>query len=231
MIRARLLVVDDEPTLCDTLKFNLELEGFAVDTAYSAEEAITLPLADYSLILLDVMMGEISGFKLAKIIKESPKLAHIPIIFCTAKDSEDDMVSGLQLGGDDYITKPYSIRNVIARVNAVLRRTAGAAQLADSGSVLSCGGLSVDSVQKKCIVDGMEVRLPRKEFEVLSLLLANPGKIFSRGEILGRIWPEDVVVLERVVDVNVTRLRSKIGKYGRFIVSRSGYGYVFDPKD
>lgn len=231
MIRARLLVVDDEPTLCDTLKFNLELEGFAVDTAYSAEEAITLPLADYSLILLDVMMGEISGFKLAKIIKESPKLAHIPIIFCTAKDSEDDMVSGLQLGGDDYITKPYSIRNVIARVNAVLRRTAGAAQLADSGSVLSCGGLSVDSVQKKCIVDGMEVRLPRKEFEILSLLLANPGKIFSRGEILGRIWPEDVVVLERVVDVNVTRLRSKIGKYGRFIVSRSGYGYVFDPKD
>lgn len=231
MIRARLLVVDDEPTLCDTLKFNLELEGFAVDTAYSAEEAITLPLADYSLILLDVMMGEISGFKLAKIIKESPKLAHIPIIFCTAKDSEDDMVSGLQLGGDDYITKSYSIRNVIARVNAVLRRTAGAAQLADSGSVLSCGGLSVDSVQKKCIVDGMEVRLPRKEFEVLSLLLANPGKIFSRGEILGRIWPEDVVVLERVVDVNVTRLRSKIGKYGRFIVSRSGYGYVFDPKD
>lgn len=230
MIRARLLVVDDEPTLCDTLKFNLELEGFAVDTAYSAEEAITLPLVDYSLILLDVMMGEISGFKLAKIIKESPKLAHIPIIFCTAKDSEDDMVSGLQLGGDDYITKPYSIRNVIARVNAVLRRTAGAAQLADSGSVLSCG-LSVDSVQKKCIVDGMEVRLPRKEFEILSLLLANPGKIFSRGEILGRIWPEDVVVLERVVDVNVTRLRSKIGKYGRFIVSRSGYGYVFDPKD
>lgn len=224
-------MVDDEPTLCDTLKFNLELEGFDVDTAYSAEEALTLPLTDYSLILLDVMMGEISGFKLAKIIKESSKLAHIPIIFCTAKGSEDDMVAGLQLGGDDYITKPYSIRNVIARVNAVLRRSTIVRSTTDDNSLLRCGGLSVNPQLKKCSVDGNDVRLPRKEFEILSLLLANPGKIFSRTDILSSIWPEDVVVLERVVDVNVTRLRSKIGPYGKLIVSRSGYGYVFDPKD
>lgn len=231
MSRAKLLVVDDEPTLCDTLKFNLELEGFTVDTAYSAEEALTMPLADYALILLDVMMGEISGFKLAKIIKESSNLAHIPIIFCTAKDSEDDMVDGLQLGGDDYITKPYSIRNVMARVNAVLRRSATARPTTVDNGLLCCGGLSVNPQLKKCSVDGNDVRLPRKEFEILSLLLANPGKIFSRTEILRSIWPEDVVVLERVVDVNVTRLRSKIGRYGKLIVSRSGYGYVFDPKD
>lgn len=231
MGRAKLLVVDDEPTLCDTLKFNLELEGFDVDTAYSAEEALTMPLTDYSLILLDVMMGEISGFKLAKIIKESSKLAHIPIIFCTAKDSEDDMVSGLQLGGDDYITKPYSIRNVVARVNAVLRRSATVRSTIGDNNLLCFGGLAVNPQLKKCSVDGNDVRLPRKEFEILSLLLANPGKIFSRAEILRSIWPEDVVVLERVVDVNVTRLRSKIGPYGKLIVSRSGYGYVFDPKD
>lgn len=229
MIRAKLLVVDDEPTLCDTLKFNLELEGFDVDTAYSAEEALALPLADYSMILLDVMMGEINGFKLAEIIKNSPKLAHVPIIFCTAKDSEDDMVSGLQLGGDDYITKPYSIRNVVARVNAVLRRSVGGRPAPAATGELSFGGMSVNTELKKCTVDGVDVRLPRKEFEILSLLLAHSGKIFSRGEILAKIWPEDVVVLERVVDVNVTRLRSKIGRYGRLIVSRSGYGYVFDP--
>lgn len=231
MNQTKLLVVDDEQTLCDTLKFNLELEGFSVDTAYSAEEALTLPLSEYSLILLDVMMGEISGFKLAKIIKSSATLAHIPIIFCTAKDDEDDMVAGLQLGGDDYITKPYSIRNVVARVNAVLRRSSQSVPVAQPSCVLSCGGLLVNSELKTCSIDGEDVRLPRKEFEILSLLLSNPRKIFSRGEILRAIWPEDVVVLERVVDVNVTRLRSKIGVYGKLIVSRSGYGYVFEPKD
>lgn len=222
----KILVVDDEPTLCDTLKFNLELEGYEVDTAYSAEEALALPLSGYSLLLLDVMMGEINGFQMAKIIKKNPTLTHIPIIFCTAKDNEDDMVAGLDLGADDYISKPYSIRNIIVRVKAVLRRTT-AVQPPKASAELTFEGLSVNQSLKRCIVDNEEVHLTRKEFEILCLLLSHRGTVFSRNEILNKIWPDEVVVLERVVDVNITRLRSKIGKYGKMIVTRSGYGYQF----
>lgn len=223
---ARILIVDDEETLCEALRFNIEEEGFEVDVAYSAEEALTLDLSAYSLFLLDVMMGEISGTQLAKIIKNREDTRNIPIIFCTARDTEDEMVNGLDLGADDYITKPYSIRNVLARIRAVLRRTVPA-ENADSQQSLEYNGLKVFPESKQCMVDGNEVRLPKKEFEILSLMLANKGKIFSREELLTRIWPEQVVVVDRVVDVNITRLRSKIGNYGRNIVTRSGYGYGF----
>lgn len=226
MDTSKILVVDDETTLCDTLKFNLEIEGYEVDTAYSAEEAMTLDLKRYDLILLDIMMGEKSGFDMARAMKKDPRLAGVPIIFCTARDSEDDMVAGLNLGADDYIAKPYSIRNVLARVRTVLRRTSQH-EPAASESPTYFEGLSVDPTLKRCTVDGTEVRLPRKEFEILCLLLSNRGRIFSREEILGRIWPEQVVVIDRVVDVNITRLRSKIGRYGKMIVTRSGYGYGF----
>mgnify|MGYP000106723018 FL=1 len=226
MDTSKILVVDDEATLCDTLKFNLEIEGYEVDTAYSAEEAMTLDLKQYDLILLDIMMGEKSGFDMARAMKKDPQLARVPIIFCTARDTEDDMVAGLNLGADDYIAKPYSIRNVLARVRTVLRRTSQH-ETAASESPTSFEGLSVDPSLKRCTVDGTEVRLPRKEFEILCLLLSNRGRIFSREEILGRIWPEEVVVIDRVVDVNITRLRSKIGRYGKMIVTRSGYGYGF----
>lgn len=223
---ARILIVDDEETLCEALRFNIEEEGFEVDVAYSAEEALTLDLSAYSLFLLDVMMGEISGTQLAKIIKNREDTGNIPIIFCTARDTEDEMVDGLDLGADDYITKPYSMRNVLARIRAVLRRTVPA-ENADSQQSLEYNGLKVFPESKQCIVDGNEVRLPKKEFEILSLMLANKGKIFSREELLTRIWPEQVVVVDRVVDVNITRLRSKIGNYGKNIVTRSGYGYGF----
>lgn len=223
---ARILIVDDEETLCEALRFNIEEEGFEVDVAYSAEEALTLDLSAYSLFLLDVMMGEISGTQLAKIIKNREDTGNIPIIFCTARDTEDEMVNGLDLGADDYITKPYSMRNVLARIRAVLRRTVPA-ENADSQQSLEYNGLKVFPESKQCMVDGNEVRLPKKEFEILSLMLANKGKIFSREELLTRIWPEQVVVVDRVVDVNITRLRSKIGNYGRNIVTRSGYGYGF----
>lgn len=229
MINKKILVVDDETTLCDTLRFNLELEGYEVDTAYSAEEALAMDLSVYALILLDVMMGEISGWQMARIMKGNPRLAGIPIIFCTAKDSEDDMVAGLDLGADDYISKPYSIRNVVARVRSVLRRVSASSAVpgvsADDGSSMAFEGLVLNSGLKRCTVDGAEVRLPRKEFEMLWLMLSNRGKIFSREEFLKKIWPEEIVVVERVVDVNITRLRSKLGRYGRMIVTRSGYGY------
>lgn len=227
MRKDRILVVDDEETLCEALKFNLEVEGFEVDVAYCAEEALALPLGEYSLILLDVMMGEISGFKLARMIKDNPATVKVPIIFCTAKDSEDEMVAGLTLGADDYITKPYTLRNVIARVKTVLRRTAPAKR-EETADHIVIGGLDIDTLSKRVRVDGEVVKLPRKEYEILVMLVRNPGRIYSRNEILGAVWSNEVVVLDRVIDVNITRLRSKLGPYGKHIVTRSGYGYGFE---
>lgn len=222
--KPKILIVEDEETLSEVLRFNLDAEGFEVAVAGSAEEALTLPLADFNLILLDIMMGEISGLKLAEMLKDEETTARIPIIFCTAKDSDDDMVSGLNLGADDYITKPYSIRNVVARVRSVLRRSGPRPQ---SRGELKYKGLEIDPDRKVCRVDGTETKMPRKEFEILRTLLSNPGRVFSREELLKTIWPDDVVVLDRVVDVNITRLRSKLGPYGKNIVTRSGYGYLF----
>lgn len=228
MERTKILVVDDEETLCDVLKFNLEIEGYDVDVAYSAEEALRLPLHNYNLVLLDVMMGEISGFRMARMMRDNPATADVPIIFCTAKDTEDEMVAGLRLGADDYITKPYSIRNVLARVQTVLRRTGRKESGPDATDErIVCLGLVIDTAQKRLTVDGTEVPLPKKELEILRLLIGNPGRIFSRGEILARVWPDEVVVLDRTVDVNITRLRRKLGEYGKHIITRPGYGYGF----
>lgn len=224
----RILVVEDEETLCDTLGFNLETEGYIVDTAYSAEEALTHNLSDYDLILLDIMMGEISGIQLARIIKSNPATASVPIIFCTAKDSEEDMIHGLDLGADDYITKPYSLNAMMARIRTVLRRSASAAsQPVEAHDEVSYEGLVLSSRTRTCMVDGKYVKMPRKEFEILFKLLSNRGRVYSRAELLSEIWPDEVVVLDRVVDVNVTRIRQKIGVYGKNIVTRSGYGYGF----
>lgn len=227
----RILVVDDESTLCETLQFNLEAAGYEADVAYSAEEALAMHPEQYSLILLDIMMEGVSGVQMAQILKRNPVTADIPIIFCTAKDSDDDMVEGLNLGADDYITKPYSLRNVLARVEAVLRRTgalAAPSQSAEEDSTrIEYRGLVLLPEQKSCMVDGVEVTMPRKEFEILQMLMTHRGRVFSREEILNRIWPEEVVVLNRVVDVNITRIRRKIGAYGKNIATRSGYGYLF----
>lgn len=227
--RPRILVVDDEETLCEALRFNLEAEGYEVDVAHSAEDVLAMKLEGYSLILLDIMMGEISGFQLAEILKKRESTAGIPIIFCTAKDSEDDMVSGLNLGADDYIAKPYSIRNVLARVRSVLRRVKpnGPKDEACPEDRIEYGGIEILPKQKICKVDGVEVKMPRKEFEILSTLLRHRGQVFSREELLNMIWPDEVVVLDRVIDVNITRLRSKLGPYGKNIVTRPGYGYGF----
>ena len=230
MATERILIVDDEETLCEVLKINLENEGYDVDTALSAEEALLLDIKKYSLILLDVMMGEISGIKMAKMLKANVRTADIPIIFCTARDTEDDMVMGLNIGADDYITKPYTIRNVIARVKSVLRRTSGNKSnitINEKPNVLKVEGLLLDLEFKRCTVDGEEIKLTRKEFELLTYLILHRGKICSREQILSRIWSDEVVVLDRTIDVNITRLRSKIGKYGSFIVTRSGFGYGF----
>ena len=231
MAAERILIVDDEETLCEVLKLNLENEGYDVDIALSAEEALTYDLHGYSLILMDIMMGEISGMKLAKMLKADISTAQIPIIFCTARDAEDDMIMGLNIGADDYIVKPYTIRNVIARVRSVLRRTSphqgGNASPSESPSLLKVDGLCLDLEFKHCSVDGEEVKLARKEFELLVYLIRHRGKICSREQILSHVWSNEVVVLDRTIDVNITRLRSKIGVYGSYIVTRSGFGYGF----
>lgn len=226
--KKKILVVDDEEALCDGLGFNLEAEGYQVDMAYSAEEALALNLAAYDLILLDIMMGEISGTQLARIMKSNPATASVPIIFCTAKDTEEDMISGLDLGADDYIMKPYSLNSVLARIRTVLRRTAAYVAPAKTDSdLVSYRGLVLSSKNRTCTVDGTEVKMPKKEFEILLKLISNRGQVFTRTDLLNEIWPDEVVVLDRVVDVNITRIRQKIGIYGRNIVTRSGYGYGF----
>ncbi len=227
----RILIVDDEETLCEVVKLNLENEGYDVDIALSAEQALTYDLKSYSLILLDIMMGEISGIKMAKMLKAGVATADIPIIFCTARDTEDDMVMGLNIGADDYIMKPYTVRNVVARVKSVLRRTSHKIVTKEENIVksdlLQIERLRLDLEFKRCTVDGAEVKLTKKEFEVLAYLIRHRGKICSREQILSRVWKDEVVVLERVVDVNITRLRSKIGSYGSYIITRSGFGYGF----
>ena len=222
----RILVVDDEEDLCEILKFNLEMEGYTVDTAYSAEEALKLDITQYNLLLLDVMMGEISGFKMARMLKANKDTAEIPIIFITAKDTENDTITGFNLGADDYISKPFSLREVIMRVKAVLRRTAGV-QIKEEEQ-LQYKGLVINIPQKKVTIDGEETSLTKKEFEILVLLLQNQGRVFSREDILAKVWNDEVYVLDRTIDVNITRLRKKIGSYGKYIVTRLGYGYCFE---
>lgn len=221
----KILVVDDEETLCEVLQLNLENEGYDVDVAYSAEQALQLDLTQYDLILLDIMMGEISGIKMAKMMKAKPETADIPIIFCTAKDTEDDMINGLNIGADDYIMKPYTIRNILARVKTVLRRTSHAEK--EVPETLCVRGLRLDLNLKMCTVDGKEVKLSKKEFEILEYLMKNQKKIFTRDELLTYVWKDEVIVLDRTIDVNITRLRQKLGEYGRCIITRSGYGYGF----
>lgn len=225
MTKYKILVVDDEESLCEILQFNLEVEGYEVDVAYSAEQALGMHPERYSLILLDVMMGETSGFKMAQQLKARPETAGVPIIFCTAKDTEDDTVAGLNIGADDYIAKPFSIREVLARVRTVLRRTA---QPAAEEKTVAFEGLRMDLVRKVCTVDCQPLALTKKEFEILALLLSNRSKIFSREEILRKVWSDEVIVLDRTIDVNITRLRRKIGPYGEHIVTRLGYGYGFE---
>ncbi|WP_455497080.1 response regulator transcription factor [Coprobacter sp.] len=222
----RILVVDDEEDLCEILKFNLETEGFEVDTANSAEEALKKDLSVYNLLMLDIMMGEISGFKMANIIRKDESKAKIPIIFLTAKDSENERLTGFNLGADDYISKPFSIREVIARVKAVLRRTATTDD--SNHEILSFDQLLINIPQKKVTINGDEITLTKKEFEILKLLLSHQGHVFSRDEILSRVWSDEVYVLDRTIDVNITRLRKKIGIYGKNIVTRLGYGYCFE---
>ncbi len=223
----RILVVDDEQDLCEILKFNLETDGYAVETANSAEEALEMDIKSFDLLLLDVMMGGMSGFAMAKKLKADPETRDIPVVFLTARDTENDTVTGFNLGADDYISKPFSIREVLVRIRAVLRRTAERNGEQQS-NVLRYQGLELNLDKKTVSIDGEDVPFTKTEFEILHLLLDEKGRVFSRQELIDRIWPKDVLVLDRTVDVNITRLRKKIGKFSKCIVTRLGFGYYFD---
>ena len=220
--KTKILVVDDEQDLCEILQFNLESEGYEVVTANSAEEALKKPLKEFDLILLDIMMGGMSGFKAADTIRKQ-KMLDIPIIFITAKSGENDMLTGFNIGADDYIQKPFSVKEVIARVKAVLKR--GRVNVPEK---LSFIGIEIDSEKKAVTIDGQPIDLTRKEFDILQLLLKRKGSYLSRDEILEKVWADDVVVTERNVDVNIARLRKKIGIYGNNIKGKTGYGYLFE---
>lgn len=224
----KILVVDDEQDLCEILKFNLEIEGYDVDTANSAEEALGLDLGCYNLLLLDVMMGEMSGFALTRQLKANESTQHIPVIFLTARDTENDMLTGFNIGADDYISKPFSIREVMVRVRAVLRRTASASIQEDAQPTLSYEGLKLNLNKKTVSIDGVDIPFTKTEFELLHTLLEERGRVFSRQELIDQVWPSDVLVLDRTVDVNITRLRKKIGRFSKCIVTRQGFGYFFD---
>lgn len=226
--KVKILVVDDEQDLCEILKFNLETEGYGVETANSAEEALEKDVASFDLLLLDVMMGGMSGFQMAKQLKATPATAQIPIIFLTARDTENDTVTGFNLGADDYISKPFSIREVLVRIRAVIRRTADKNGKDNEPTMISYQGLVLNLDKKTVSIDGENVPFTKTEFELLRLLLEEKGRVFSRQELIDRVWPKDVLVLDRTVDVNITRMRKKIGKFAKCIVTRLGFGYYFD---
>ena len=219
----KLLVVDDEQDLLDILRFNLEAEGYAVDVATSAEEALETGIAGYDLILLDVMMGGMSGFRMAEKVHGDSRTEDIPIIFLTARDTEEDRLRGFHLGGDDYISKPFSIKELIARVKAVISRSGkGHPQ-----SVVTHKDMVVNYEQKSVLINGAVIELTHLEFDILWLLITHRGQVFSRDVLIQNVWPAGVVVSERTVDVNITRLRKKIEPYSQCLRTRHGYGYYF----
>lgn len=237
----RLLVIDDEESICEILKYNLQKEGYEVDTAYSAEEALEMDLTPYDLFIVDIMMERLSGFDFAKRLRNSIEMEDVPIIFCSALNGEDDTVMGLNIGADDYITKPFKISEMIARVNAVLRRTQiarrareaapAAAAASDLEPQIVYQGLRIDPNDKVCYLDGEKISLTKTEFEILAFFLNRRNRIYSREEIIRHVWADDVVVTNRTIDTNITRLRKKIGNYGNNIETRLGFGYGFKEKD
>ena len=227
----KILIVDDEVDIREILQFNLENAGFNVECASSAEEALEKLTPDFALILLDVMMHGMSGFQMAQLLR-TERNDQTPIIFLTAKDTQDDLLTGFSSGADDYIPKPFSIQEVIARVTAVLRRTAAKAGAQPvQQNVLKVGRVEIDQQRKSVAVDGQSVQFSKKEFEILNLLATNQGSIFSREDLINELWKDAPYVLDRTVDVHIARIRSKLGSCKGYLTNRSGYGYTFNPVD
>ena len=232
-MRIRILVIDDEEAVCEILKFNLEKEGYEVDCAYSAEEALERDLTSYSLFMVDIMMDQLSGFDFAKRLRNNQATERTPVIFCSALTDEDYKVMGLNIGADDYVTKPFVIAEVLARIRAVLRRSVAAEKMAYNVSHgiyepdITFKGLRIDRNEKICYLDGEPIQLTRTEFDLMLFFLTHRNRIYAREEIISKVWGHDVVVTNRTIDTNITRLRKKLGEYGNYIVTRQGFGYGF----
>ncbi len=220
----KILIVDDEAGIREILQFNLENAGFEVDCAASAEEALEMLGDAHRLILLEEMKSGMSGYRMEEVLRNDLH-NEIPIVFLTAKADQDDLLTGFSAGGDDYIPKPFSIQEVIARVRAVLKR-AGAKEA--PSNLVKAGEVSIDLEAKLVYVEGEKVVFSKKEFEVLSLLASHPGQIFSRDALISELWKDAPYVLDRTVDVHIARIRSKLGSCKNYITNRTGYGYVFN---
>lgn len=267
MVSTKILIVDDEREICEILKYNLQIEGYDAEIAYSAEEALTLDLPSYSLFILDIMMDKMNGFELARELKKDPATTYIPIIFCSALSGEDEHIMGLNIGADDYITKPFRTREVVARVKSVLRRVKVAKEIASTQiiqtaittptgivsqtplttqpivqeqpivtdiqqpavqhTIISYRRLKLDHNNKQCYINDRPVNLTKTEYELLSFFLEHRNNIYTRTELLEFIWNNSEAVSNRTIDTNITRLRKKLGEYGRCITTRLGYGYGF----
>ena len=223
-MQAKILIVDDDRNICEILEFNLRNEGYEVESAYSAEEAIQKLSDEFTVILLDVMMGGMSGYKMAERLREEGN--PVPIIFLTAKNTENDMLTGFSAGGDDYISKPFSIKEVIARIKAVVKRLK---PMPKKNRKLIFDNLIIDLKTKELIINGETIRLTKTEFEILVLLAENPDRMYSREQIINLVWKDTTYILERTVDVHITRLRKKLGAHSSLIINRTGYGYKFNP--
>lgn len=239
-MRVKILVIDDEEALCEILKFNLEKEGYEVDCAYSAEEALEMDLSEYSLFMVDIMMDKLSGFDFTKRIRNVPATENTPVLFCSALSGEDFVVKGLNIGADDYVTKPFVIGEVLARVRAVLRRAGASAnrpapETTEQESIyetdVTFRDLRIDRNDKMCYLGTELLNLTRTEFDILLFFLTHRNRIYSREEIIQNVWGDDVVVTERTIDTNITRLRKKLGAYDKYIVTRQGFGYGFKEKN
>lgn len=241
----RILVIDDEEPLCDILKYNLEKDGYLVDCSYSAVEAFERNLADYDLFIVDIMMEHLSGYDFVQRLRSTIGVEQLPVIFCSALGDEDDKVTGLNIGGDDYITKPFVINEVLARVHAVLRRSQASLRLRAQKAALQANNksnveylpdiiyrnLRIDQNTKICYIEDKEVPLTRTEYDLLNFFLSHRNRIYSRDEIIRNVWPDDVFVSQRAIDTNLTRLRKKLGPYGNHITTRQGFGYGFKESD
>ena len=220
-----ILIVDDEPDIRAILRYNLEKEGFSITEAVDGNDALDKLSKDLDLAILDIMMPGKDGYDVCRKIREQGNT--LPIVFLTAMDREFDEVKGLEVGADDYVRKPFSPKMLIARINAIFRRID---QINSKGTNISFGELEINTSTYIAQLDGEELHLPRKEFELLAFFMSQPNIIFNRDELLGRIWEKDVFVVDRTIDVHINRIRSKLGPYKNWIETVKGIGYRFRPK-
>ncbi len=222
----RILVTDREEELCEIVRFTLESEGYTVEVVYSAEDALLKNISEYNLLLIGVILGDISGFRMARLIRSNPKTAITPIIFMSETNDENDRLTAFSVGADDYMIKPFSLREMVARIKVIISRTEDKKLI--TFQQLSYNKLIIDLARKQVLLDEKEIQFTKKEFEILKLLMENKNRLFSREELLQKIWPEESFVLSRTIDVNITRIRKKIGPYEKNIVTKLGLGYCFE---